>query len=134
MNNKNIVAWWRYPLAVIAFTVIYFFLPFFVGIALNVTNWFTPEYYKSSDLWIYVLSDILSAVIGFEFVNKLMLKQKYTFQAIWATIVAIYSFFVAIFNRILGVSTLEQFMGVLAMGIVAVVYVGLSCKKQREML
>ncbi len=130
-NRNSAIKWWRYPVAIITFVAAYFLLPLLIGIALTVTNWFSPEYYKSSELWIYVLSDILGAIIGFELVNKLMLKQNYVFQAIWAAIVAIYSIFVAITNRVLGITTLEQFLGVLAMGIVAVVYVGLSCKNNK---
>ena len=61
-----------------------------------------------------------------------MLKQNYVFQAVWAAIVAIYSFFVAITNWFLGSSSFEQLLGVLAMGIVAIVYVGLSCKKNKD--
>ena len=137
MNQKEdvpiIVAWRRYPVAVLAFVATYFLLPILIGLLLTITNWFSPEYYKSSELWIFVFSDILSAIAGFHFVDELMLKQNYVFQAVWAAIVSIYSFFVAITNWILGSSSLEQLLGVLAMGIVAIVYVGLSCKKNRDL-
>lgn len=131
-ENVPKVAWWRYPLSILAFTVAFFLLPILIGLLLNITNLITPPYYKNSELWIHILSDILSATIGFDIVDKLMLEQNYIFQAIWAAIVAIYSFFVAITNWVLGSSTLEQFLGVLAIGVIAIVFVGLSCKKNKD--
>lgn len=133
MNTEKeiAIAWWRYPAAVFALLASFFLLPMFIGIALYVTNLFTPEYFKSSGMWIFILSDILGAVVGFDLVDTILLKQKYVFQAILASIVSIYSFFVAITNWLVGASTLEQLLGVSAMGVVALVYVGLSCKKNK---
>ena len=135
MNTKedvSTVKWWRYPVAILVFVATYFLLPVLIGLLLTITNLFSPEFYKSSELELFILTDILSAAIGFNLVDEIMLKQKYVFQAIWATIVAIYSFFVAITNWFFGGSSLERLLGVLAMGIVAIVYVGLSCKKNKE--
>ena len=135
MNPKedvSTVKWWRYLVAILAFVATYFLLPVLIGLLLTITNLFSPEFYKSSELELFILTDILSAAIGFNLVDEIMLKQKYVFQAIWATIVAVYSFFAAITNWFLGGSSLEQLLGVLAMGIVAIVYVGLSCKKNKE--
>ena len=135
MNPKkgvSTVAWWRYPVAILAFVASYFLLPILFGLLLIITNWLSPEYYRNSELWIFVLSDILSVTTGFEIVDVLMLKQNYVFQAVWATVVAIYSFLVAVTNWFYGDSSLEQILGVLAMGGVAVVFVGISCKKNKD--
>ena len=132
-EGVSVVAWWRYPVAILAFVASYFLLPILFGLLLIITNWLSPEYYRSSELWIFVLSDILSATVGFEIVDVLMLKQNYVFQAVWATIVAIYSFLVAITNWFYGGSSLEQILGVSAMGVVAIVFVGLSCKKNKDL-
>ena len=135
MNPKedvSTVKWWRYPVAILVFVATYFLLPVLIGLLLTITNCFSPEFYKSSELELFILTDVLAAAIGFNLVDKIMLKQKYVFQAIWATIVAVYSFFVAITNWFYGGSSLEQLLGVSAMGIVAIVYVGLSCKKNKN--
>ena len=126
------IDWWRYPVAILVFIVAYFLLPIVAGLILTITNWFSPEYYKSSEMWIYILADVASAVVGFLWVEKLLENKKYVFQAVWAAIVAIYSFVVAVINRIAGITNLKQFLGVLAMGVVSIVYVGISCKKAKS--
>lgn len=126
---KKVVAWWRYVASVLIFIVAYFLLPPVIGIALAVTNLFSPEFYKSSEMWMFVLSDILSVSIGFSLVEAILLKQKYVFQAVFSALVAVYSFLVAVTNWTSGFTTGIQFLGVLSMGVVSLVFVGVSCKK-----
>lgn len=130
-NKKDIskIAWWRYPVSILAFVGVYFLGPVLIGLLFSLLNFITPEFYKSSHLWIFIASDFWSAIIGFEIVDSIMMKKQYVFQAVWASIVSAYSFFVAIFNWVLGSTNLEQFLGVLTMGVIGIVYVGLSCMK-----
>ena len=126
------VSWWRFPLAILLFILVYIFLPMLIGIMLTIGNLFIPSAYQNTSFWIFIVSDIMSAVTGFYLVDCILLNQKYAFQAVWAAIVAIYSFVVSITNWVMFSSTLEQFLGVLSMGIVAIVFVALSCKKNSE--
>ena len=126
------VSWWRFPLAILLFILVYIFLPKLIGIMMTIGNLFIPSAYQNTSFWIFIVSDIMSAVTGFYLVDYILLNQKYAFQAVWAAIVAIYSFVVSITNWVMFSSTLEQFLGVLSMGIVAIVFVALSCKKNSE--
>lgn len=126
------VSWWRFPLAILLFILVYIFLPMLIGIMMTIGNLFIPSAYQNTSFWIFIVSDIMSAVTGFYLVDYILLNQKYAFQAVWAAIVAIYSFVVSITNWVMFSSTLEQFLGVLSMGIVAIVFVALSCKKNSE--
>lgn len=125
-NEKN--PWWKFPVAILVFILIYFFLPVIVGVALSITNFFSPEFYKNSSMWIFVASDIFSVAVGFISVNEILKKQNFVFQSVFAAAVAVYSFVVAITNWMYGATNADQFIGGLAMGVTAIVFVGINCK------
>ena len=129
------VAWWRYPAAIVGFFFCYFILSIIISFIWGFLNLLSPAFYRSSSEWITIIADATAVYIGFSLVDNLLLNSKYVFQAVFAAIVAIISLFFAFFSVAFVATASVNWISVIGFviaAIIAIVFVGVSCKKHAE--
>ena len=113
--------WWKYPLAVIVFAAAYFLIPLGIAIAWGLVNMFSPNFYKSSTMWIMLASEILGVLLALELATKIVKKAK-AFQIVLCIICVVYAFVVGITNYLYGTTDIAGMVNMLAGGIAAIGY------------
>lgn len=96
MKNKKDM-WWRYPLAALAFITICFLSPLLVYIILSITNLFAPSLYKSGEMWIWLVSYTMGAILGREAAVAIT-KGKEGFATILMIVYGVYAIAVGLVN------------------------------------
>lgn len=94
-NNKEM--WWRYPLAVLAFVAVCLCVPFVMYIVLYLLQLFVPKYYKSGEAWLYLVSYMFGAYMGYR-VAFLISKGKDGFATALSILYAVYAIIVGTTN------------------------------------
>lgn len=122
-------AWWRFPLSILVFIVGFFLFPMLFGLLLGLTNFITPNFFKSSYMWRFIISDIFGISVAFTAMNAVLKDNGFTFQTVFSVLVAVYSISVAVWNWAHAWSTLEQLLGMFAIGITSIVYAVLNGRK-----
>jgi hypothetical protein len=133
-ERKPKTSWWRFPAAIISFCGIIIIVPIFIALALALTNYIIPNAFKRTELDIIFFADLFGVIIGFNVIEYILQKRNYMFQMVFAILSAVYFSFAAITNKIYGVSTIPQFLGVASMAVTSIVFAVKSKKKHNEYL
>lgn len=96
MKNKNDM-WWRYPLATLAFITICFLAPMLVSVVMFLMEYITPKYYKSGEMWIWLVSYVAGAYMGYT-VAFVISKGKDGFATTLSILYAVYAIVVGTMN------------------------------------
>ena len=95
--EKNKGMWWRYPLATLAFIAICLSVPFLVFIVVYLMEIISPEYYKAGELWLWLISYVLGAYMGYT-VAFAISKGKEGFATTLSILYAVYAIVVGTIN------------------------------------
>lgn len=119
-SSRDRFPWWRYLVAILAFLAISLFAPLLIFILEVVTDLFIPEYYKSGQLWMWIVAYGLGNSMAFEQMDKCLLSKKHGFQLAWAIVVIVYAVLTSISNFIN--SNLNGGVGFIVVLVVAIVF------------
>lgn len=119
MEEKT--AWWKYPLAILAFAAIMVLGTAVIIIINYVIDFFSPRAFKNGPIWIDFISHIFAAVIACSCLDSITEQKHPKFCYITCLIAFVYLLFTAITNYMGGYSELYQSISVAASGVVCLV-------------
>lgn len=118
-TNKSY--WWRYPIAVVVFALLFVFAPALLMLFFKIGELFVPAYMESNaPVWTWCLAYAFGAYLTAEAAEQILV-DKDVFVGILCVIAAVYRIFVGAWNLATGYNTLSLSIPVLLGGIVFIV-------------
>ena len=108
--NSGIKEWWRYPLALIVFILMYFLLPSIISLILSISNIFLTAYMRNDEpIWAWFTAYIAGPSFTYEtavnIFGKNINSKNYLFISIICVIAGVWSLFVSFWNYYAGINS-----------------------------